>query len=101
MGNGNRTRAQAQSPPQQQTTPPPARPVHEVRLGRVKAAVWMRETEHGVRYAVSVCQVYKDQDQKWQTTDYFGRDELLVLAKVADMAHTWICEHAKGPDIPL
>ena len=24
--------------------------------------------------------------------DSFGRDDLLVVAKLADLAHTWICE---------
>lgn len=77
------------------------RPVHEVRLGKVKAAIWMKETEHGVRYGVSVCQVYKDKEQKWQTSEYFGRDELLLLAKVVDRAHTWICENGKGGEVPF
>lgn len=77
------------------------RPVHEVRLGRVKAAIWANETEHGLRYSVSVCRVYKDQGQKWRTTDGFGRDDLLVLAKVVDLAHTWVCENVNGPEVPL
>ena len=29
------------------------RPVHEVRLGKVKAAIWRNETEVGVRYGVT------------------------------------------------
>lgn len=83
------------------TSAPAARPVHEVRLGRVKAAIWGNETEHGVRYRVTVCRVYKDGDDKWQTTDSFDRDDLLVLAKVSDMAHTWISTNGKGTEIPF
>ena len=26
----------------------------------------------------------------WPTSDIFGRDDLPLLAKVADLAHTWI-----------
>ncbi|MFO0796123.1 MAG: hypothetical protein U0804_01535 [Gemmataceae bacterium] len=96
MANGNRTKA-APEAPEQRDKP---RPVHEVRLGRVKAAVWANEGEHGVRYSVTVCRVYKDQQQKWQTTESFGRDDLLVLAKVVDMAHTWVSDNQKGQDVP-
>jgi hypothetical protein len=32
------------------------------------------------------------QDDKWAASQNFGRDDLLVLAKVADQAHTWIHE---------
>ena len=29
---------------------PPKRPVHEVRLGRIRAAIWENETENGTRH---------------------------------------------------
>ena len=68
------------------------KPVHEVRLGMIKAAIWKNDTENGgVRYSVNLQRIYKD-GEEWKHTDYFGRDELLLLAKVADLAHTWICE---------
>ena len=65
-------------------------PIHEVRLGYIKAAVWKNETEAGVRYNVTVSRLYKDDDQ-WGSTESFGRDDLLLLAKVVDQAHSWIC----------
>jgi hypothetical protein len=34
----------------------------------------------------------------WKTTDSFGRDDLPVLAKVADQAHTWIFQKQQEPD---
>ena len=94
---GKTREAKAEKPAQQQ----PNRPVHEIRLGRVKAAVWANPGEHGVRYSVTVSRVYKDSEQKWQTTDSFGRDDLLVLAKVSDLAHTWISEATRGQDVPF
>lgn len=66
------------------------KPIHEVRLGFIKAAVWRNETEAGIRYNVTVSRLYKDGEQ-WGSTESFGRDDLLVLAKVADQAHSWIC----------
>src|SRR5438477_7493392 len=65
------------------------KPIHEVRLGHIKAAVWKNETEAGVRYNVTFSRLYKDGDN-WQSTDSFGRDDLLLLSKVADQAHSWI-----------
>ena len=65
------------------------KPIHEVRLGHIKAAVWKNETEAGVRYNVTFSRIYKDGDT-WNSTDSFGRDDCLLLAKVADQAHTWI-----------
>lgn len=65
------------------------RPVHEIRMGRIKAAIWRNETDNGPRYNVTLARVYKT-DDGWESTDSFGRDDLLLVAKVADCAHTWI-----------
>ena len=69
------------------------KPVHEVRLGAIRAALWRNETKVGVRYNATFSRIYRDGDQ-WKTTDSFGRDDLLVLRKVADQAHSWI--HAQN-----
>jgi hypothetical protein len=66
------------------------KPIQEVRLGFIKAAVWRNETEAGVRYNATFSRLYKDGDQ-WKSTESFGRDDLLLLAKVADHTHSWIC----------
>jgi len=65
------------------------RPVHEIRLGHVKAVIWANQTDTGVRHNVCVQRLYRDGDT-WATTDSFSRDDLPLLAKVADLAHTWI-----------
>jgi hypothetical protein len=71
------------------------KPVHEVRIGAIKAAVWRNENDNGVRYySINLQRSYKDGNE-WKNTDYFGRDDLLVVAKVADLAHTWICEQVQ------
>ena len=41
------------------------------------------------RYNVTFSRLYKNGD-KWQNTQSFGRNDLLTLAKVADLAHTRI-----------
>ena len=74
------------------TQPTPNTPVDDVRIGRVKATIWRNETEDGTpRYNVVFARLYKDGDT-WQSTPSFGRNDLLLLAKVADLAHTRICE---------
>jgi len=67
------------------------RPIDEVRIGRIKAAIWANASETGVRHNVTFSRLYKEGDE-WRDTDSFGRDDLLLLAKVADRAHSRICE---------
>jgi hypothetical protein len=77
------------------------KPVHEIRLGRIKAAIWANETETGVRHNVTISRLYKDGDN-WKRSESFGRDDLPLVAKVADMAQTWIYqEHQEGADVPF
>ncbi len=67
------------------------KPAHEIRIGAVKAAIWDNSTADSVRHNVTFSRIYRDGDE-WKRTESFGRDDLLVLAKLADQAHTWICE---------
>ena len=67
------------------------KPVHEVRFGAVKAAIWRNETDNGPRYNVTFKRIYKDDEGNWKSTSSFGVGDLLVVAKVADNAHTFIC----------
>ena len=72
------------------------RPAHEVRIGAIKAAVWKNDTANGVRYNATVSRIYKDrEDNQWKSTESFGKDDLLVLAKVADLTHTWIVQQGQ------
>jgi hypothetical protein len=71
------------------------RPVHEVRLGRIRAAIWENSTEKGVRHNVTISRLYKDGDD-WRDSTSFGREDLLVLGKVADEAHTWIYQNGNN-----
>jgi len=66
-----------------------SRPVHEVRVGRVRAAIWENETQNGLRHNVTISRLYKDGDA-WKDTASFGRDDLPLVAKVTDLAHSWI-----------
>ena len=67
-------------------------PVHDIRIGAVKATIWENETSAGVRHNVTLGRLYKDAEE-WKQTESFGRDDLLLVAKVVDQAHSWIFEN--------
>jgi hypothetical protein len=70
------------------------RPVHTIRYGAVRAAIWRNMIDAGNAsrpvYNVTFTRSYKDGDQ-WKEAASFGADDLLVLAKAANDAHTYIC----------
>lgn len=68
-------------------------PIHEVRYGLIKAAIWKNQTKIGDRYSVTVCRLFKN-GEVWKESTRFGVNDLLTLAKVVDDVHTWI--HKNG-----
>ncbi len=62
---------------------PKQKPVHEVRLGRVRAAIWENATEKATWRKVTFSRLFKDKTNKWQDTESFGKEDLLLLAEVA------------------
>ena len=69
------------------------RPVHEVRIGRIRAAIWQNESENGTFFNVTISRLYKDGDD-WKDSASFGRDDLPLVAKVCDQVHSWIFENS-------
>jgi hypothetical protein len=69
------------------------RPAHTIRYGAVRAAIWRNLADNGSAsrpmYSVTFSRSYKDGDA-WKDSSSFGPDDLLLLAKAADEAHTWI-----------
>jgi len=72
-------------------------PVHEIRIGRIKAAIWANETENRIRHNVTISRLYKD-GETWAQTQSFGRDDLPLVQKVSDLAHTWIFENGQSAE---
>jgi len=68
------------------------------RLGRIRAAVWLNDTENGPRYNVQITRLYKDKQDKWQDSTSFGREDLPLVAKVADLAMVWVYENPAGSE---
>jgi hypothetical protein len=67
-------------------------PCHKIRLGPIKAVIWKRDADKAPIYNATFARLFVDNSGNWAESTSFGRDDLLVLAKVADAAHTWICE---------
>jgi len=82
----------ASATPTRNNPPAATAPVRTLRLGRIKAAVWENSTDQRAYYNVTFARTYMDGDKKFRDTDSFGRDDLLLLAKLADLAHTFVCE---------
>jgi len=81
----------------QRATSMAKQPVHSIRFGYIKASIWLNRTKSGDRHNVTVTRLYRDGDL-WRESQQFGRDDLLLLAKSLDQAHTWITQQAVSSD---
>ncbi len=59
------------------------KPVKKIRVGSVSATIWAQE---GGFYNATLERNYKDKDGKWKSTNSFSVDDLIVAAKVANLA---------------
>jgi hypothetical protein len=65
-------------------------PVAKLRLGLINASIWERATSNGTFHSVSFERRYRDAKGEWHSAQSFNLVDLLVLAKLADEAHTEI-----------
>ena len=84
------------------TQPAKDRPVHVVRIRDIRANIWANRIEGGATvYNTTFDRLWKEDDEvndqgevikkgEWKQSGSFGKDDLLLLAKLADLAHTWI-----------
>ena len=66
-----------------------SQPVHVIRFGYIKACIWRNQTKSGERHSVTIVRLYRNGDV-WKESTRFGRDDLPLVVKVADLAHSWI-----------
>lgn len=74
------------------------KPVHEVKIGRVRAAIWLNESESGPFHSVTFSRLYKDKEGNWKDSVSFSRDDLPLLIKAADLAHTFLYQQSKADE---
>ena len=78
------------------TAPAKEKPVHELRIARIKAVVWANQTESGTRHNVTLRRIFKrDSNSQWEQSDSFGRDDLPLVMEVTRQAWLWIYEHGQ------
>jgi len=78
---------------EQENKPAPRnQPVHRIRVSGVQAAIWENRGETGPWYNVTLSRSYKDANDEWKSADSFSVNDLLLVAKLADEAHSWIIQ---------
>jgi hypothetical protein len=68
------------------------KPVAKISLFPIAAAIWRNEKDGRTFHSVTFERSYRDAAGAWQTCSTFNASELLLLAKVADQAHSKLCE---------
>ncbi len=65
------------------------KPAATMKLFPLSAAIWRNETKDGKAfYSVTFERSYRDDGGNWKSSDSFNGSDLLLLAKLADQAHT-------------
>ena len=67
-----------------------SKPAHKIRDGVLQVTIWRNSGEKGSWYSVTSSRSYKQGDDAWKETDSLGREDLLPMAKLLDLADTWI-----------
>jgi len=72
-----------------------SQPAHKIRIGSLQVTIWRNHGDNGNWYSVIPSRGYK-QDDAWKETDSLGFDDLLAMAKLLDLAHTWIVQQRQA-----
>jgi hypothetical protein len=67
-----------------------SQPAHKIRSGALQLTIWRNSGDKGNWYSVVPTRSYKQGDDSWKETDSLNFDDLLTMAKLLDLAHTWI-----------
>ncbi len=72
-----------------QQTEAKTKPALELRYGTVKCTVWPNQTKAGLIHNVKFSRIYKN-GERWSESQQFGKNDLLLIARLAEKAHDWI-----------
>jgi len=72
-------------------------PIAKLSLYPVTAAIWLNEKDGKSWYSTKIERRYKDESGAWRSSDTFYAGDLLLVAKIADQAHSEI-EKLKAAD---
>ena len=75
------------------------KPVNEIRLGRIQAAIWANQTEQrDVWFNVTVTRLYKEGDQ-WKDTTTFRRDDTPTIRTTSGSPPRPLAAHLPSPTL--
>lgn len=75
------------------------RPAHEIRVGRIRATIWVNQADdRNSTFNTTIARLYKD-GEVWKDSTVFYRDDLPIVAKLADMAYAWIWSQEAPADV--
>lgn len=71
-------------------------PVAKIRVSGVSVSIWENKGEKSTSYSATFERRYRDGEGNWHSSASHNADDLLALAKAADLAHTKILELQAG-----
>ena len=74
-----------------------SQPAHKIRRGVLQVTIWRNTSDKGNWYSVIPSRGYKQGDDAWKETDSLNADDLLLMAKLLDLADSWIM-HQQATD---
>jgi len=110
MPGPQQTQPQRRTPARAKSNGQKDRPVRVVRIRNIRGNIWGNRLDDGrIVYNVTIDRIWKEDDQtdeagavlkagQWQQSQSFGKDDLLIVAKVADLCHTWIYKTLQDRD---
>lgn len=73
-------------------------PVAKIRIGLINASVWENTTDKGTFHNVTFERRYRDGKGNWASSHSYNAEDLLALAKAADLAFTRILDARNGTE---
>jgi len=64
-------------------------PAHKIRKANLHVTIWRNHGANGTWYSVTPGRSYKV-DEGWRETESLGAEDLLPMAKLLDLADTWV-----------
>jgi hypothetical protein len=74
-----------------------SKPAHKIRDGVLQVTIWRNSGDKGNWYSIVPTRSYKQGDETWKETDSLNEADALPMAKLLDLAHSWIL-HQKQAD---
>ena len=68
------------------------KPIHEVKIGAIKAEIWEADGVKGPFFSVVVCRLYKV-GNKWEEAKSISGRDISKLREVLRQVNLWLLEH--------